>query len=152
MRSIRRAIIIVLAGAALGLVANAVSPRRIPYITPPKAELSTEGTISLPDAQKLWASGVFFLDARAPADYAAGHIANAFNLPWEEFDVYYPHVAPMLTPGMELVVYCNGVECELSHHLADRLKQLGFTNIHILINGWTVWHEAKLPTATGGGE
>ncbi len=35
----RRALVIVLTGGVLGLAANAISPRGIPYITPPKTKL-----------------------------------------------------------------------------------------------------------------
>ena len=149
-RTIQRALIIVFAGAALGLAANALSPRGIPYITPPRPKLETRDTVPLEDAQQLWSGGAsFFLDARAPADYAAGHIANAFSLPVEEFDKFYPDAASMLTPDATIVVYCDGLECDLSHHLALKLRELGYRNVRVLVNGWTVWHTAGLPTHAG---
>jgi rhodanese-related sulfurtransferase len=149
-RTIQRALIIVFAGAALGLAANALSPRGIPYLTPPKPVLETRDTVPFEEAQQLWSSGAtFFLDARSPADYAAGHVANAFSLPVEEFDKYYPNVAPLLTLDASVVVYCDGMECDLSHNLARKLRELGYHNVRILVNGWTVWHTAGLPTHTG---
>jgi rhodanese-related sulfurtransferase len=150
-RTIQRALVIVITGAALGLTANAVSPRRISYSTPPVQAVPQSEFIPLPQAYQLWGGGTaFFLDARAPADYAAGHIANAFSLPAEEFDAHYPAVAAMLTTDSVIVCYCDGTECDLSHHLSDALKQRGYTNIRILFNGWTSWHGAGYPTATGG--
>lgn len=149
-RTISRALVIVFGGAVLGLAVNAVSPRRIPYITPPKPQLKAQDTIPLQEAQELWSSGAaFFLDARTTADYVAGHIANAFSLPVEEFDQHYPSVAGMLAPDATIIVYCDGQECDLSHHLALRLHELGYRNVRILMNGWTVWHTAGLPTHTG---
>jgi len=149
-RTIQRALVIVVAGAALGLAANAVSPRRISFLTPPPAALKPDETMALDQAHEIWGTGAaFFLDARAPADYAAGHIANAFNLPAEEFDQHYDQVASMLTPDSAIVCYCDGLECDLSRHLAELLRQRGYTNIHILVNGWTSWHGAGYPTATG---
>lgn len=149
-RTLQQAVIIVLASAALGLAVNAVSPRGLPFITPPKAPLKIEETVSLDEAKKLWSAGAtFFLDARAPADYEAGHIANAFNLPVEEFDQHYPQVAAMLGPDMPIVVYCDGVDCELSHRLAAMLRQRNYKTVRILVNGWTTWHNAGLPTTTG---
>ncbi|HUJ09778.1 MAG TPA: rhodanese-like domain-containing protein [Verrucomicrobiae bacterium] len=146
-----RALVIVLTGAVLGLAANAISPWRIPYIAPPKAKLQPQEMVSLQDAKQLWSSGAaIFLDARAPADYKAGHIANAFSLPIEEFDDYYPRVAVLLTTNANIVVYCDGQECDLSHHLALALRGLGYQHVHILVNGWTSWHTAGLPTHTGG--
>ena len=109
-RTLLRSAVIVLAGVACGLLANVVSPRGIPFITPPKPTLDPKDTIPLADAFRLWGSGAgFFLDARAPADYAAGHIAGAFNLPAEAFNEHFPQVAGMLTPATPITVYCDGV-------------------------------------------
>jgi 3-mercaptopyruvate sulfurtransferase SseA len=55
----------------------------------------------------------------------------------------------MLAPDTAIVVYCDGTECELSHRVADKLHQLDYKNVRILLNGWTVWHGAGLPTETG---
>ncbi|MEI6085378.1 MAG: rhodanese-like domain-containing protein [Verrucomicrobiota bacterium] len=149
-RTLQRALVVTIAGAVLGLAANAVSPRRIPYIAPPVVNVPSD-FIPFDEAQALWRSGeAIFLDARAPADYAAGHIGNAFNVPAENFDAHYSPVAGMLTPASRIVTYCDGLECDLSHHLTDRLRQLGYTNVHILKNGWTVWRNAGLATSTGG--
>jgi rhodanese-related sulfurtransferase len=149
-RTLQRALAIVCAGAVLGLAANAISPRRIPYLTPPKAPPKAEDTVTLKEAQELWSSGrAFFLDARAPSDYAAGHIAGAWSLPVEDFEEHFPHVAPMLTPDSPIVAYCDGQECDLSHRLMTRLRELDYHNVRLLVNGWTTWHTAGLPTHTG---
>jgi rhodanese-related sulfurtransferase len=146
----QRALLIVVAGTALGLVANAISPKRIPFVTPPKPVPQAGDTLSLETAQAEWNTGAtFFLDARAPADFEAGRIANAFNLPADSFETHFPQVAGMLTPDTPIVVYCDGEECELSHRLKDRLRQAGFKNVRVLVNGWTVWRGAGLPVETG---
>jgi len=147
---VQRALIILIGGAALGLAAHLVSPLRIPLITPPKQAIPETEFIPLSEAYALWSGGAgFFLDARAPADYKAGHIPNAFSLPAEEFDAYYPQVESMLNTDSAIVCYCNGVECDLSRHLAEVLKQRGFTNIRILKNAWTEWVKAGYPIAKG---
>ncbi|HUI07628.1 MAG TPA: rhodanese-like domain-containing protein [Verrucomicrobiae bacterium] len=149
-RTIQRALLIVLAGGALGLVANAISTRGIPYIAPPKPRLQARDTVPLHEAQELWRSGTtFFLDARSPADYAAGHIANAFSLPVEDFDQQYPRVATLLTPDSSIVVYCDGQQCDLSHRLMVKLSELGYRHVRVLVNGWTVWQTAGLPSRKG---
>ncbi len=144
-------IAIVLLGMAAGLGANQISPRGIPLFPPPQRAAETGEFIALAQAKRLWDGGAaLFLDAREPDDYAAGHIGNALNLPAQSFAGHFGEVAPMLTPASELVLYCDGKECELSHRLAENLRQQGFTNLHILANGWTVWREAGLPATTGG--
>jgi len=148
--TLRQAFFIVVAGTALGLAANGLSPRRIPFLTPPKAPPRAADVVTLQDAQALWSSGTnFFLDARAPADYQAGHIAGALNLPIDDFDNYYPQVEPMLTPDATIVAYCDGQDCDLSHRLMDRLRELGYHHVRLLVNGWTTWHTAGLPTHAG---
>lgn len=138
-------------GVGVGLAGNRLSPRGLPLIAPRKPVHHAEGFITLAHAQQFWQSGsAFFLDAREPADYAAGHIGNALNLPAQSFAQHFGQIAPLLTPESPLVVYCDGKECDLSHRLADSLRQQGHTNVHILANGWTVWKQAGLPTASGG--
>ena len=149
-RTLQRSLVIVVASAALGLAVNAISPRRIPYITPPKQVIAESEFIPLADAYQAWsASGAVFLDARAPADYEAGHIPNAFSLPAESFADHFARVSPFLSPNSAIVCYCDGVECDLSHHLKGYLGQNGFTNVHILKNAWTEWRKAGYPATTG---
>lgn len=149
--SLPQALGIVLLGVGAGLAANRISPRGIPLIAPPRRVTPANEFIPLGKAKELWHRGAaLFLDAREPADFAAGHIGNALNLPAQSFGEYFGKVAPMLTLESELILYCDGKECELSHRLADNLRQQGHTNLHILFNGWTAWRDAGLPTARGG--
>ena len=108
--------------------------------------------IPLEKAKELWENGAaVFLDAREAKDYAAGHIPNAFNLPVASFEAYFEEVAPILTPESLIVIYCDGIDCELSHRIKERLVELSFTHVKILFNGWTVWREAGLATGQGSG-
>ncbi|HTS18953.1 MAG TPA: rhodanese-like domain-containing protein [Verrucomicrobiae bacterium] len=148
--TLRQALVIVLAGAALGLAANAVSPRGIPLLTPPKAPPRAKDVVTLDEAKALWSSGTaFFLDARATSDYKAGHIAGALSLPIDEFDDYYPQIQSVLTTDSVIVCYCDGLDCDLSHRLVDRLRELHYRNVRLLVNGWTTWHTAGLLTHSG---
>jgi rhodanese-related sulfurtransferase len=149
-RTVQRSLVIVVASAALGLAVNAVSPRRIPYITPPPKQHAESEFIPLADAYERWRSGsVLFLDAREPADYQAGHIPNAFSLPADAFNDHFPNVAPYLTPDSLIICYCDGEACDLSHRLAAMLQLQGFKNTRVLKNAWTAWRTAGYPTNTG---
>jgi rhodanese-related sulfurtransferase len=147
---IKRAVLLVLMGAALGLLSNAVAPKGISLLTPPKKVPKADEFVPVDQAHQWWSEGnTFFLDARKPEDFEAGHIANALNLPVETFTENYPKVAPLLAPDSSIVVYCDGAECELSRRLAEELRGQGYTNVHMLHNGWTAWRTAGFPTATG---
>jgi rhodanese-related sulfurtransferase len=157
-RIIVRMLIIAWASAALGLGVNAVrsdidahgNQRRLPLVTPAKRVVDPDTVITLSDAELLWNAGLAtFLDARSRADYREGHVALAYSLPGQMFESAYAEIAGLLTRSGAIVVYCDGVECELSHEVADRLETLGYENVRILINGWTVWREAGLPTTSG---
>ena len=43
-----------------------------------------------------------------------------------------------------IIAYCDGEHCDLSHELALFLKEMGFENARVLVNGWTVWQQAGL--------
>jgi rhodanese-related sulfurtransferase len=158
MGTLWRAVLIVVVGFGLGLGVNALrsddnsagQPRRLPLVTPPKVALAASDIISLSEAERLWNEGAaMFLDARSPADYEAGHIALAHHLPLEDFSQRYGDLEPLLTREAPLIVYCDGVECDLSHKLMNQLRQLGYQHVRVLVNGWTEWRKAGLPTARG---
>lgn len=157
-RSFQRSLVIALVGAVVGVAANAVRwdtdkqghPGRIPLVTPPQASLGDSDIITLQEARELWETGaVVFFDARAASDYEAGHIGLALSLPVDAFEEHYTKIAGMLTPDSKVVVYCDGRECDLSHRLAKRLHELGYKDVRILVNGWTVWRAAGLATTRG---
>ena len=90
-----------------------------------------------------------FLDARPPNQYDDGHIQGALNLPWQEVDRYFMALADRLEGSEAIVTYCDGESCDLSHELALFLKEMGFTHVRVLVNGWTVWQQAGLPIEGG---
>lgn len=147
--SILRAFLVVLLSSGWGLVVNWVSPRGLPFITPPKPQPKPEEIIQLDRARELWEGSLaLFLDARAAEDYAAGHIANARSLPADQFEEHFANVEPMLTAFPTTVVYCDGTICDLSHRLQAQLRLMGYTNVFMMTNGWTSWSAAGLPTET----
>jgi rhodanese-related sulfurtransferase len=138
---------ILLIGIGVGLAGNKVSPRGLPLSPQPKPTNTVGTLIPLERARQFWYLGTaFFLDAREPADFTAGHIGNALNLPAQSFGERFGDIAPMLAMDSTLILYCNGSDCDLSHRLAGSLLQQGYTNLLILSNGWSAWLTAGLPT------
>lgn len=107
--------------------------------------------ISLEEAKQLFeGKAARFLDARPQSQYEEGHIRGALSLPWQDATNVFTEIAGQLQDSDTLITYCDGESCELSHDLAIFLKDLGFTDVRVLINGWTVWQDAGLPSKTGG--
>lgn len=106
--------------------------------------------ITLEQARGLYQSGVMFVDARAGAEYEAGHIQGALWLPLEAMNGgARPAALDVLDPGAKVVIYCGGGDCHASHDLAIRLNALGFKNCYVLKAGFPAWQSAGYETATG---
>jgi len=111
----------------------------------------TSPFIGLDRARRLYEDRkAIFVDARPESLYREGHIRGAFNIPLQDKDRYFVEVMEKLDREKVLITYCDGASCELSHGLAEFLLQMGFENVRILVNGWTLWREAGLP-ADGAG-
>ena len=102
--------------------------------------------ISLIEAKNLFSKQTaIMIDARPKGDYEKGHIRGARSLPWHEVDQRFMTVTKDISVDTPIITYCDGETCELSHNLTNFLLDLGFTNVRILVNGWTKWQNADLP-------
>ena len=109
--------------------------------------------ISLSDAKTLHMSGsAVFLDARFSDDFSKGHIQGAKSLPWAEAEQRVMEVVANMPNDAAIITYCDGDTCDLSRELALFLESLGFSNVRVLVNGWTMWQGAGLPIQTGNQE
>jgi rhodanese-related sulfurtransferase len=145
---------LVILSTVAALAVNAVRTDRLPLIGDfSVAARMTTATgermdISLEEAEKLYFThAAVFIDARSAEEYAQGHIRNARSLPWQEVDLNFMTVTADLEMTTPIITYCDGETCELSHDLALFLRDAGFTDTRVLVNGWTVWQQAGLPTA-----
>ena len=148
--------VLVIMSAAVALAVNALRADRQPLVGDfSVAARITTATgermdISLNEAEKLFfTDAAVFIDARPEEDYARGHIQNARCLPWQEVDLRFMGVTEALDLKMPIVTYCDGEKCELSHNLALFLRDAGFLNTRVLVNGWTLWQQAGLPVESG---
>ncbi len=106
--------------------------------------------IPLAEAEKLFTEkrAVFF-DARSREEYESGHISGARSLPWHDVDQQFIEATEDISLDTAIITYCDGETCNLSHDLAMFLKAMGFSNVRVLVNGWTVWQESRLPVEKG---
>lgn len=117
-------------------------------------DANTLGTeIGTPAAHQLWLSGaVAFIDARPQRDYVAGHIPYSYLVPAET--IADGRLGDMMElggvdPSMRVVVYCEGGTCDASHLVALTLQDMGFTKIHIDVDGYPGWQNAGHEIETG---
>ncbi len=141
--------------AALAWAANAHlrglawSPTPQPAASSAPAEEGGAPALDLAAAQSLHRAGAVFLDARFPADYAAGHIPGARNIPP---DLFADQVEALLADGPKdrpLVAYCHDPACPLGRDLAENLLMLGYSGVKVFTGGMAEWEAAGLPTVAG---
>jgi rhodanese-related sulfurtransferase len=88
------------------------------------------------------------IDVREPAEYAAGHIPGAINIPRGviEFKIWKHVGFPDNTnTGMKTYLYCkSGGRCALA---TRSLKDLGFTNVIAVDMKFKAWRDAGYPIA-----
>ena len=149
--------ILVLA-AVVGLAVNQVRPGGLPLVADwsPEARLQMDSGDTLvigPDeAEALFVTqSAIFLDARAREIFEEGHIQGALSLPAEEIEKNFEAFSADVPPEATIVAYCDGESCNLSKELALALLDRGYTNVRVLVNGWTVWQQRNLPVEKGEG-
>jgi phage shock protein E len=84
-------------------------------------------------AHQMVSAGAALIDVRTPAEYAAGHIEGARNIPVQELAQRLSEVGPKETP---VVLYCkSGARSEMA---AQMLRQAGWREVFNL-GGMTDW-------------
>jgi len=94
---------------------------------------------------------IAFIDARDEQHYREGHIPGAW-----EFDPYYPEkyfpaALPACQAAEQIVVYCNGGDCDDSESAAITLRDVGIAGWKLLIytGGMPDWITNGLPVEVG---
>jgi len=136
----------------MGLISNALRPDSLQMVGDWSAEARTTTAtrehlvISLSEAAKLFTEkAAVFIDARSDEDFRKGHIQGAKNLPWQDVEQRFFEMPEDISQNMTIIAYCDGETCKLSHDLALFLLDMGFKDVRVLVNGWSVWQETNLP-------
>jgi rhodanese-related sulfurtransferase len=81
------------------------------------------------------------IDARQTADYDAGHIDRAINIP-TTLDAAGRSTKLANTPkDSRVIIYCQSAGCPYAEKVALNLIEDGFTNIAIYKGGWVDWQK-----------
>lgn len=86
---------------------------------------------------------VALLDVRPEEEFEAGHLPKAINIPLAQLD----DMLDKLPKNQEIVAYCRGPYCVLSHEAVQRLRQLGY-RVRRFQEGYPEWKAAGLPIAS----
>ena len=140
----------------LALSIHQLRPDRLPLMGdwPIKDRLKTPDgdrmDISFEEAEKLFmGKSALFIDARSMDEYLKGHIPSARSLSWHDVDRRFIEVTEDISPDTLIITYCEGANCELSCDLALFLLDMGFSNVRVLLDGWTEWKKGRLPVEKG---
>jgi rhodanese-related sulfurtransferase len=96
--------------------------------------------------------GILFVDARDEQHYQEGHIPGAYLLDWFHAENYLGTVLPLCNAAHEIIVYCNGGDCELSQSTAMLLRDSGHVpqeKLFVYGGGITEWTNQGLPVELG---
>lgn len=83
---------------------------------------------------------VVVLDVRPEEEYQAGHLPRAINAPVEKLE----QMLDLLPADQEIVAYCRGPYCVLSHEAVQILRRRGF-RVRRYEEGYPEWKAAGLP-------
>jgi len=123
---------------ALSLVTVAADPAGAATQEKGKAAVSqSPQVVDGATARKLVATGVKVVDVRTPAEFAAGHVPGAVNIPYDEMERRYAELSPTSTP---LLVYCR-----TGHRSGIAIKTLhehGFDHIYDL-RAYDLWVQSE---------
>jgi rhodanese-related sulfurtransferase/DNA-binding MarR family transcriptional regulator len=87
---------------------------------------------------------VLVLDVRPAAEYAAGHIPGAVNVPHDQLAARLAE----LPDGADIVAYCRGRYCVFAPYAVRLLRSRGYS-ARPLDGGLPDWRRAGLPVAAG---
>ena len=94
--------------------------------------------------ERLRAGDVVVLDVRPDAEFTAGHLPGAVNVPPNELE----QRLGALPPGQQVVAYCRGPYCVYADD-AVRLLTAAGRDARRLDDGYPEWATAGLPVVTG---
>src|SRR5690242_3210064 len=98
------------------------------------------GQVDGATAHKLVASGVKVVDVRTPAEFEAGHVPGALNIPHDQMAARHAEIGPPSTP---VLLYCkSGRRTDIA---ARALREKGFSTIYDMqsYDRWTASEPKK---------
>lgn len=94
---------------------------------------------------------IVFVDARADEPFEAGHIPGAVQCDHYQLDKYIADVMDKTRIADQVIVYCNGGQCEDSIFMCQNLLERGlaYEAVFLYEGGWKEWEKSGMPIAEG---
>ncbi|CAG0975540.1 Inner membrane protein YgaP [Phycisphaerales bacterium] len=123
----------------------------LPGVPQPPPESPGPGAeISVAQAWDLFQKGSPFVDARLVEDYEKGHVEGAFWITADQFmNGNFPAALNFIDKSATVVVYCSGGDCDASHNVVELMHTVGYTQCHVMKDGFDPWKSAGHPVAAG---
>jgi rhodanese-related sulfurtransferase len=125
----------------VGVTVSLIVPRPVP------ADHLPEVTIINADQLKAWIDagrGMLLVDSRVTAEYEAGHIPTAMNIPATSMDQSrgrFPSNREQI-----LIFYCNGwPQCKKSHEASAVAVRWGYRHVYWFRDGLPAWQAKHYP-------
>jgi rhodanese-related sulfurtransferase len=98
-------------------------------------------------AAAVGARDAVLVDARLEADYQAGHVAGAINIPVTMRREDRLRAMSDVPHDRRVIVYCQSRACPYADKIASRLTRDGYSSVFVYRAGWVDWHP---PQQAGG--
>jgi rhodanese-related sulfurtransferase len=153
--TLREVIIIMIATLLIAISFNLFRSAGIPLFgfsseTLIKEQQAQIPNITISEAHELYLQkNVIFIDARDPLSFEEGHIDGAINIYPDEVSLYINNLKTKASQGFMFITYCDGPHCPLSKETAHGLLLRGIPKVKVLVNGWSLWSQARYPVLKG---
>ncbi len=102
-------------------------------------------TITRDELKKKLAAGEgIVLDVLSAQHFSEEHVPGAINIPLKELEAKAAEALP--DKNAEIIVYCASFECTASSTAAQKLEELGYTNVVEYEGGIKDWKEGNNKT------
>ena len=85
-----------------------------------------------------------FIDARDKWEHSDGHIPGSLNIAEYKFDEDKSKLIDV-DKGRLIIIYCGGDDCDLSKRVYKKMYELGYQNIYVYLDGYSIWSENNFP-------
>ncbi len=99
--------------------------------------------VSVNEAQQACDNADVIIDVREPAEYMAGHLPNAINVPRGVLEFKLANVEQVTGADTNIVLYCK--TSGRAALASQSLMALGYTNVTSIAGGFDAWEEANMP-------